>query len=157
MERKNCRVTGRWLLVLVSLFLFQAATTLAQDDQWPPVSYLRNDFRESTTVAHVRVTDARVVHTIGGYEDWQMTSMVRESFKGKFRKGSPLVFYITADKGPAKDKLLGDKLVFLKRSFVAMERKWVNAAIENSTLPYNKVRARRLRSIAHRPGMKKRR
>ena len=131
------------------LLVFLAAPAIqAQDtDDWPPLSYLRNDYRQVAVVAHVRVREAEIVKTIGGYEDWHLTGEVIESFKGKLRKGQTVEYYHGAEKGFRRDIFLGDKIVFLYRNYVAEVKRRVLAVLENSTLPYNEDRAQKLRSI----------
>src|SRR4030095_12734589 len=86
----------------------------AQDnDDWPSLSYLRSDYRRVAVVAHVRVREAEIVKTIGGYEDWHLVAEVIEPFKGKFRKGQTVEFYHCAEKGIRKEIFLGEKIVFL--------------------------------------------
>lgn len=120
----------------------------AQDnDDWPPLSYLRSDYRRVVVVAHVRVREAEIVKTIGGYEDWHCVGEVIEPFKGKFHAGQTLEFYHGAEKGFRKELFLGDKIVFLFRNYVQAEKRWVYAVLENSTLPYTEDRVRKLRLI----------
>lgn len=122
----------------------------AQDnDNWPSLSYLRSDYRQVAVVAHVRVREAEIVKTIGGYEDWHLVGEVIEPFKGKFRKGQLVEYYLGAEKGFRKEILLGEKIVFLFRNFVQEEKRWVLAVLENSTLPYTEDRVRKLRKIQH--------
>jgi len=136
------------ILTLVLLLLCGVAT--AQDDpNWPSLSYLRNDYRSSKVVAYVRVTDAEVVSRIPGLEDWRVTCEVVEPFKGKFRKGEKLIYYHGAEAGFRRDLFLGEKIVFLQRNYHEKDKQWIYAAIENSTLPYNEARGRKLRTIRH--------
>ena len=121
---------------------------MAQDDpKWPPVSYLKSDYRSSVVVAHVRVKDAEVINRIPGLEDWKVTCEVVQPFKGKFRKGATVVYYHGAEAGFRRELFLGEKIVFLQRHYHEKEKQWVYAAMENSTLAYNEDRARKLRSI----------
>ena len=137
---------------LVSItFLFLLALPLsavAQDDEkWPPLSYLRHDYHEAKIVARVRVREAEIVNRIGGYEDWRIVGDVIDPFKGKLRKGQEFIFYHGAEAGFKRELFLGDKIVFLIRNYVEKEKKWVYAVIENSTLPYNEDRVKKLRTI----------
>ena len=60
-------------IALSLLILFLSSNAIAQDDpQWPSLSYLRSDYRESVVVAHVRVTQAEIVSRIPGYDDWRI-------------------------------------------------------------------------------------
>jgi len=132
-------------LIMLSAF----AAAVAQDDQnWPPLSYLRHDYNEAKAVARVRVREAEIVNRIGGYEDWRIVCDVVEPFKGKLRKGHQLVYYHGADAGVKKELFLGDKIIFLIRNYVEKEKKWVYAVIENSTLSDNYDRVKKLRKIA---------
>jgi hypothetical protein len=127
---------------LVLALVLPVTATAQDDEQWPPLSYLRSDYHRVSVVAHVRVREAETVNRIGGYEDWHLAGEVVESFKGKFRKGNTIEFYEGAEAGFRKELFLGDKIVFLQRNFVAKEKKWVLAALENSTLPvYSRSRS----------------
>ena len=113
------------------------------------LSYLRSDYRQVAVVAHVRVRDAELVKTIGGYEDWHLAGEVLEPFKGKFRKGQTVEYYHGAEKPVRRELFLGEKIVFLFRNYVREEKRWVLAVLENSTLPYTEDRVRKLRKIQH--------
>lgn len=139
------------------LFAFTLVVNAQDDDNWPPLSYLRHDYNRSKIVARVQVREAEIVNRIGGYEDWRVVCNVVEPFKGKLRKGQELVFYHGAEAGFKKELFLGDKIVFLIRNYVEKEKRWVYAVIENSTLPYNEDRAQKLRTIARSPRHKRRR
>jgi len=134
---------------LLLLMLLPVAAAAQADQQWPPLSYLRSDYRDSVIVAHVRVTEAEVVNRIVGLEDWRVACEIIEPFKGRFRKGDRLVYYHGAEAGFKKELFLGEKIVFLHRNFHDKEKQWVYAAIENSTLAYNQDRVRKLRIIKH--------
>lgn len=136
------------LKTILPILLLLAAPSMAQDDaQWPSLSYLRSDYRESVVVAHVRVTQAEVVQRIPGYDDWRVVCEVIEPFKGKFRKGQTLTYYHGADAGFKQELFLGEKIIFLHRNYHEQSKQWVYAVIENSTLPYNEDRVHKLRKI----------
>ena len=84
---------------LLLLLLLPVAAAAQADQQWPPLSYLRSDYRDSAIVAHVRVTEAEVVNRIVGLEDWRVVCEIIEPFKGKARKGERLVYYHGAEAG----------------------------------------------------------
>jgi len=133
----------------IIFFLSFSCSVAGQDDAaWPPLSYLKSDYRRVTVVAHVRAKQAEIVNRIGGYEDWHIVGEVMEPFKGKFRKGDRIEYYHGAEAGFRKELFLGDQIVFLERNFVQKEKRWVLAVLENSTLPYTEDRAQKLRSIA---------
>src|SRR2546421_4834927 len=131
-------------VVVLTLSLSSAAE---DDEQWPPLSYLGHDYHEAKMVARVRVREAEIVNRIGGYEDWRIVCDVVEPFKGKLRKGQEFIFYHGAEAGFKRELFLGDKIVFLIRNYVEKEKKRVYAVIENSTLPYNEDRVKKLRTI----------
>ena len=135
------------ILCLTACFGLPLAVHAQDNDEWPPLSYLRSDYRRVAIVAHVRVREAEIVKTIGGYEDWHLTGDVIESFKGTLRKGQTLEYYHGAEKGFRKELFLGDKIVFLYRNFVREEKRWVYAVLENSTLAPNADRVNKLRTI----------
>ena len=135
------------LTLLVGLITAAAAFAQNDDDSWPPLLYLRNDYRQVLVVAHVNVRTAEIVNRIGGYEDWHLVGDVIESFKGKFRKGDPIDFYHGAEKGFRRELFLGEKIVFLERNYVEKEKRWVWAVLENSTLSYSPDRAQKLHLI----------
>jgi hypothetical protein len=141
---------------LISIaFLFLLALPLSgltqDDEKWPPLSYLRHDYNQSQVVARVTVREAEIVNRIGGYEDWRLVCDVIEPFKGKLRKSQEFIFYHGAEAGFKKEIFLGDKIIFLIRNYVEKEKKWVYAVIENSTLPYNEDRVKKLRMIVRSP------
>ncbi|HYW69668.1 MAG TPA: hypothetical protein VE961_01460 [Pyrinomonadaceae bacterium] len=134
--------------VLIVLLLLAPTAAFAQDDaNWPSLKYLKSDYRESSIVARVRVTEAEIVNRIPGYDNWRVVCEVIEPFKGKFRKGQTLTYYHGAEAGFKKELFLGDKIVFLQRTYHEKEKQWVYAVIENSTLPYNDDRGQKLRTI----------
>lgn len=138
--------------MLGGLALLWSPSVVAQsNDDWPPISYLRSDYRQVSVVAHVRVHQAEVVNTIGGYEDWHLVGEIVESFKGKFRKRAEIEFYHGAEKGFRRELFLGDKIIFLERNYVEKEKRWVLAVLENSTLPYSASVAQKLRKIRGNP------
>ena len=144
LERQTVKLVSITFLFLLAL----PVSRVAQDDEkWPPLSYLRHDYHEAKIVARVRVREAEIVNRIGGYEDWRIVCDVIEPFKGKLRKGQELIFYHGAEAGFKRELFLGDKIVFLIRNYVEKEKRWVYAVIENSTLPYNEDRVKKLRRI----------
>lgn len=118
----------------------------AQDDEWPSLSYLRNDYRAVSVVAHIRIDHAEVTSRIGGYENWSIKAVVLESFKGKFKKGDVFDYVHGAEAGFKQDYFTGEKIVFLLAER-DKEKKLVYSVLENSTLSPTKGRITKLRSI----------
>lgn len=116
------------------------------DDDWPPLSYLRSDYKEVAIVAHIRIRNAEITNRIGGYENWSIKAEVLESFKGKFKKGNVIDYFQGAEAGLKKEFFTGEKIVFLLAER-DQDRKLRYAVLENSTLPITEDRIRKLRLI----------
>ena len=118
----------------------------AQEDEWPPLSYLRSDYKAVSVVAHIRIEQAEITSRIGGYENWKIVAIVLESFKGKFKKGDPIEYVHGAEAGFKREYFTGEKIVFLLAER-DQERKLYYAVLENSTLAHTNDRVTKLRSI----------
>ena len=129
------------LLVLAVSF----GSTLQDDDNWPPLSYLRQDYKSVSVVAHIRIEQAEVTNRIGGYENWKINAVVLEPFKGKFKKGDALEYFHGAEAGFKQEYFTGEKIVFLLAE--RRDGKRYYAVLENSTLPYTKHSVTKLRMI----------
>ena len=137
----------RLLLKASIVLLILPICLLAQDDDnWPPLSYLRNDYREVAVVLHVRVERAEISGRIGGYENWRINAVVLESLKGRFKKGDAIEFVHGAEAGFKQEWFIGEKIVFLLAER-DQNRKLVYSVLENSTLPHTPDRIRKLRNI----------
>lgn len=135
------------LLKTIFVLLVLPCFALAQDeDNWPPLSYLRNDYKEVAVVLHVRIERAEITGRIGGYENWRINAVVLESFKGKFKKGDAIEYVHGAEAGFRQEYFTGEKIVFLLAER-DNDRRLVYAVLENSTLSHNDDRVRKLRSI----------
>lgn len=132
--------------ILLLLVVLPFGTTVQEDDNWPPLSYLRQDYKSVSVVAHVRVEHAEITNRVGGYENWKINAVVLESFKGKLRKGDAIEFFHGAEAGFKQEWFLGEKLVFLLYE-PDRDRERHYTVLENSTLPYTKDRAAKLRLI----------
>ena len=134
------------LNVLLALALSFGGPTLQDDDNWPPLSYLRSDYKSVAVVAHIRIEHAEITNRVGGYENWKINAVVLESFKGKFKKGDTIEYFHGAEAGFKKEYFTGEKIIFLLAES-DRERKHYYAVLENSTLPYTKDRINKLRLI----------
>ena len=134
------------LIRVCCLLLFLPTCLAAQDDEWPPLSYLRSDYKAVSVVAHIRIEQAEITNRIGGYENWKINAVVLESFKGKFKKGDALEYLHGAEAGFKREYFTGEKIVFLLAERNP-DRKLYYAVLENSTLPYTKHSVRKLRQI----------
>jgi hypothetical protein len=122
------------------------ACLTAQEDEWPPLSYLRSDYKAVSVVAHIRIEHAEITSRIGGYENWKINAIVLESFKGKFKKGDAIEYLHGAEAGFKQEYFTGEKIVFLLAER-DKDRKLYYAVLENSTLPYTSDRVMKLRLI----------
>ena len=127
------------------LVVVPVCVSAQDDDDWPPMSYLRGDYKAVAVVAHVRVKEAEITNRIVGYENWRIRGEVIESFKGKFKKGDAIEFMHGAEAGFKRETFMGEKIVFLLNEREG-ERKYY-AVLENSTLPYTEGRVKKLRVI----------
>jgi hypothetical protein len=120
---------------------------IAQDDEsWPSLSYLRNDYKAVSVVAHVRIQQAEITGRVGGYENWRINAVVLEPFKGKIKKGEAIDYFHGAEAGFKPEYFTGEKIVFLLAE-PDRDGKLRYSVLENSTLPYTKDRAAKLRLI----------
>jgi len=72
-------------LLLKTLFVvlvLPACVCAQDDDNWPSLSYLRQDYRAVPIVAHIRIEEAEISSRVGGYENWKISAVVIEPFKG---------------------------------------------------------------------------
>lgn len=115
------------------------------DDDWPPLSYLRSDYKAVAVVAHIRIKEAEITNRIIGYENWRIRAEVIESFKGKFKKGDTIEYLHGAEAGFKKEYFTGEKIVFLLAEREGARKYY--AVLENSTLPYKEATVKKLRVI----------
>ena len=119
-----------------------------QDEQdWPSLGYLRNDYKSVSVVAHVLIREAEITGRVGGYENWRVSCEVLESFKGRFRRRDIVEYFQGAEAGLKKEYFTGEKIVFLLAEYQKEKKAFRYSVLENSTLPYTEDRARKLRLI----------
>jgi hypothetical protein len=143
--KTNLTFSLKLLLKILIVLVAPVAVFAQDDDDWPPLSYLRSDYKEVAVVVHVRVKEAEITNRIVGYENWRIRGEVIESFKGKFKKGDAIEYSHGAEAGFKQERFMGEKIVFL---LAERERgiKWY-AVLENSTLPYKEATVKKLRVI----------
>ncbi|HEY0724395.1 MAG TPA: hypothetical protein VGD41_10480 [Pyrinomonadaceae bacterium] len=132
--------------ILIILLVLPFGPGVQDDDNWPSLSYLRQDYKSVQVVAHVRIEHAEITNRVGGYENWKINAIVLESLKGKFKKGDAIEYFHGAEAGFKQEYFTGQKIVFLLAE-TDRERKRHYAVLENSTLPYTKDRIAKLRLI----------
>lgn len=133
------------LLIIALLIPFCAAAQT--DDEWPPLSYLRSDYKSVKVVAHVRIREAEIVNKIPGYDNWRISAEVLESFKGKFRKGDVIDYFHGAEAPSRKEFFTGEKIVFLLAEYDKEKKALRYSVLENSTLAPTADRVTKLRII----------
>ena len=131
------------------LALLPLSPTVQDDDNWPPLSYLRQDYKSVAVVAHIRIEHAEITSRVGGYENWKINAVVLEPFKGRFKKGDAIEYFHGAEAGFKQEWFTGEKIIFLLNES-DRERKRYYVVLENSTLPWTKDRVTKLRLIRKR-------
>lgn len=135
------------LLKTFLVLLVLPSCLFAQDEEnWPSLSYLRNDYKAVAVVAHIRIQQAEITGRVGGYENWKISAEVLEPFKGRFRKGDVIEYFHGAEAGFEREYFTGEKIVFLLAER-DRDRKLHYSVLENSTLPHTKDRITKLRAI----------
>jgi hypothetical protein len=123
------------------------ATATADDDEWPPMNYLRSDYKSVAVVAHIVIREAEITSRIVGYENWRILCEVIEPFKGKFKKGDTFEYLHGAEAGFKKEYFTGEKIVFLLREYDKTKKDYKYSVLENSTLPAAPATLKKLRII----------
>ena len=135
------------LLKAFAVLLVLPTCLPAQDDEnWPPLSYLRQDYKAVSVVAHIRIQQAEITNRVGGYENWRVVAVVLEPFKGKFKKDDVIEYFHGSEAGFKQEYFTGEKIVFLLAER-DRDRKLHYSVLENSTLPHTDDRVKKLRLI----------
>lgn len=79
--------------VSILVLLLPLSPSAQHEESWPSLSYLRNDYRSVSVVAHVLIREAEITGRVGGYENWRIAGEVLESFKGRTRKGDVIEYF----------------------------------------------------------------
>ena len=133
--------------VSVLVLLLPFSLSAQSEESWPPLSYLRNDYRSVSVVAHVLIREAEITGGVGGYENWRIASEVLESFKGRFRKGDVVEYFQGAEAGLKQEYFKGEKIIFLLAEYDKEKKTVRYSVLENSTLPHTADRVRKLKVI----------
>lgn len=118
-------------------------------NHWPPLSYLRSDYKAVSVVAHIRIDEAEITGRIGGYENWRIVAEVLEPFKGRFKKGDSIIYFHGAEAGFKPEYFTGEKIVFLLADR-GPNAEFPYTVLENSTLAHTADRVNKLRLIKRR-------
>lgn len=133
--------------VLLVILLLPLCATAQTDDEWPPLNYLRSDYKSVRVVAHVRIREAGIVNKIPGYDNWKIVAEVIEPFKGKFRKRDVIEYFHGAEAPSKKEFFTGEKIVFLLAEYDQEKKAMRYSVLENSTLAPNAEHVKKLRII----------
>ena len=129
------------------ILLLPFSSSAQREESWPSLSYLRNDYRSVSVVAHVLIREAEITGRVGGYENWRITSEVLESFKGRFQKGDVIEYFHGAEAGLKKEYFNGEKIIFLLADHDVETDTLRYSVLENSTLAHTADRVSKLRMI----------
>ena len=133
--------------VSLLVLLLPLSASAQKEESWPSLSYLRNDYRAVSIVAHVLIREAEITGRVGGYENWRIVGEVLESFKGRVRKGDVIEYFHGAEAGLKKEYFNGEKIIFLLAEYDKEKKTLRYSVLENSTLPITVDRVRKLRMI----------
>ncbi len=132
-------------LIISFLFIFTLClNTFGQDSEnsFYQSDVLKSDLKQVNAVVYVNVTGLKLVDSMGsgdcetntgsGYCLYELTAQVKEVFKGKV-VGKTMKFYTTPDADYPKERLLGEKVVFLNKGEMAKVKNKQFVTLENST------------------------
>jgi hypothetical protein len=103
-------------LIFSALLIAFAGSAFAQINY--PLASVREDFHEASVVVRMNITDTKLTGNDDGYAFGFIASgRVTQSFKGKFKPGQRLDFYVRAEHGYDPTHMRGDQIAFLT-SFV---------------------------------------
>jgi hypothetical protein len=131
----------------ILVLLLPVCLSAQRDDEWPPLNYLRSDYKSVRVVAHVRIREAEIVNKIPGYDNWRIMAEVIEPFKGRFRKGEVIEYFHGAEAPSKKEFFIGEKIVFLLAEYDKEKKALRYSVLENSTLAPTTNRLKKLRLI----------
>jgi hypothetical protein len=137
----------RKLLGVACLTLIICSGSSAQDTYVPSLRQLRNDYRQVSIVAHVRVLGTKYMDEIGTHVLYEIRCRIVEPFKGRVRRGQDFVYYEDLNKDYDPQRYSGDKLVFLVGSINSLTKRWGWFTLENSTLEHSDTAVARLRRV----------
>ena len=147
---KICCVVRPILACTLILWLIPLPALAQDDEEWPPLDYVRNDYQAVQVVAHVQGFGATLVSQIPGYDTWRVSCVVLEPFKGPFAGGDTLMYFHGVEAPSRPGMFSEERVVFLLAENNA-EWGFYYAALENSTLPASETLLGKLRSVVQPP------
>ena len=74
--------------ILIILLVLPFGPLVQDDDSWPSLSYLRQDYKSVSVVAHIRIEQAEITSRVGGYENWKINAVVLRRSRAGLRKAT---------------------------------------------------------------------
>ncbi len=158
-----CDVIFLWLVATPAAAQTGAgsdAAKIGDDGGFYRVSFLRSDFAQVDVVVYVDVKSRELVDQLGGggcaddkgpgYCLYRLRGEVKEVYKGKVETGAFEFYTVTDASYKPKDRLLGEKVVFLNWSDNYPDKKMSLGTLENSTRDVEHDVLAKMRRIAKR-------
>jgi len=134
------------LVLTVAVLIACASVAPAQNDYW--LKTVRNDFREASVVVRMNVLDTKLTENKDEYAYGFIASgIVTASFKGKFKPGQRLEFYVRAEHGYIHTTMRGDKIAFLTSFVNRKDGPFQELPDGNTVTPYSKDLLTRVRKV----------
>ncbi|HEY6121426.1 MAG TPA: hypothetical protein VIV66_15815 [Pyrinomonadaceae bacterium] len=114
----------------------------------PSYNQLRDDYHQVSAVARVFVDDTVPLNGGDQYSyEFIARGKVIEAFKGDFRAGQPIEFYVRAERGYDHKAQRGNWIFFLNQRLDQQTRKSTYHELENSMRPPSKAILAKLRRL----------
>jgi len=133
--------------LITAAFLIASAGSAFAQVNFPLVS-VREAFHEASVVVWMNVTDTKLTGNDDGYAFGFIASgRVTQSFKGKFKPGQYLEFYVRADHGYDPAWMRGDKIAMLTSFVNRRDGPFQELPDGNSVDPYSPSLSRKVRIV----------
>jgi len=133
-------------LITAAFLIASTGSAFAQIDF--PLASVREAFNEASVVVRMNVTDTKLTGNDDGYAFGFIASgRVTQSFKGKFKPGQYLEFYVRADHGYNPAGMRGDKIAMLTSFVNRSDGPFQELPDGNSVNPYSPGLLRKVRIV----------
>jgi hypothetical protein len=124
------------LIFTFAILLASACSAFVQVNY--PLASVRDDFREASVVVRMNITDTKLTGNSDGYAyEFIASGRVVQSFKGKFKLGQFLKFYVRAEHGYDHTRMHGDQIAFLTSFVNRRDGPFQELPDGNSVTPYS--------------------